>query len=69
MNRIEAAFRWGKPAIICSHRLNFMGGLNQENRIKNLNLLESLLKEIIKRWPMVEFKSTNQLGDMINQDL
>ncbi len=69
LNRIEVAFRWGKPAIICSHRLNFMGGLNQENRSKNLNLLESLLKEIIKRWPMVEFKSTNQLGDMINQDL
>ncbi len=69
LNRIEAAFRWGKPAIICSHRLNFMGGLNQENRIKNLNLLESLLKEIIKRWPMVEFKSTNQLGDILNQDL
>ena len=65
MNEIELAFRWHKPAIISSHRVNYIGSLNKDNRINNLNLLHKLLADITRRWPDVEFMSTDQLGSLI----
>ncbi|MEN9571751.1 MAG: hypothetical protein RL172_2982 [Bacteroidota bacterium] len=62
--RIETAFRWGKPAIISSHRLNFMGQLYPENREKNLRLLKKLLQTITQKWPEVMFVSSDELGDI-----
>jgi hypothetical protein len=68
LKRINIAFRWGKPAIICTHRLNFVGVLNIKNRDNNLKLFSALLKEIIKKWPNVEFISSADLGDQIIKD-
>lgn len=65
LNRIKIAFRWNKPAVISSHRLNYMGALDEKNRSRNLTLLNDLLKSIIKRWPDVEFMTSDQLGDII----
>jgi hypothetical protein len=55
LRQIEAAFRWGKPANISTHRVNFIGALNEKNRDKGLKELRSLLKAIVLRWPDVEF--------------
>ncbi|RGV32175.1 hypothetical protein DWW18_14910 [Butyricimonas virosa] len=66
LNRIRIAFRWHKPAIISSHRINFIGAIAPTFRDRNLKLFKSLLSEIIKYWPDVEFMSSNQLGDYIN---
>jgi hypothetical protein len=67
LKQMAAAFRWNKPAIISSHRVNFAGGLQKENREKGLGELEKLLKAIVKRWPDVEFKSTaNMLKEFKN---
>lgn len=65
--RISTAFRWGKAAVISSHRLNFIGYIDGKNRDKNLFLFRKLLVEIIKRWPDVEFMSSDELGEYINQ--
>ena len=65
LHRIETAFRWNKPAIISSHRVNFIGFINAKNREVNLALLLQLLQSIIKRWPDVEFMSSDQLGDLM----
>jgi len=65
LNRIKIAFRWNKPAIISSHRINFMGSLVEKNRNDNLKLLDELLKRIMKQWPDVEFMTSDQLGDLI----
>ena len=65
LRRIDLAFKWNKPAIISSHRINFMGDLDPTNRAVNLKLLDDLLKGIIKRWPDVEFMTSDQLGDLI----
>ena len=65
LSRINVAFKRNKPAIICSHRLNFTGFINPENRNKNLKLLSQLLQKIIKKWPNVEFMSTDMLGELI----
>jgi hypothetical protein len=66
LTRIKIAFRWGKPAIIGSHRLNFMGGLSSDNRAKTLTQFRALLDNIVKEWPDVEFMSTDQLGILIS---
>lgn len=68
LSEISSAFLWKHPVIICSHRVNFMGGLNEKNRDINLRLLKQLLSEIVKRWPDVEFMSSNQLGNLIQSD-
>lgn len=62
---IRDAFRWKKPAIICSHRINFIGFLDPTNRDQNLKLLSQLLATIVKRWPEVEFMSSDELGDLM----
>ncbi|PHN01489.1 hypothetical protein [Flavilitoribacter nigricans] len=62
MKRISIAFKWKKPAIIGSHRLNYTGSLDPKNRDTNLRGLRSLLDEIVKLWPSVEFYSSDQLG-------
>ncbi len=58
MKQVASAFRWHKPAIISTHRVNFVGGLQKENRDKGLKELTTLLKAIIKHWPDAEFVST-----------
>jgi hypothetical protein len=58
LRQIQAAFRWGKPAIISTHRVNFVGGIDPGNRAKGLSELSELLKAIIRRWPETEFKSS-----------
>lgn len=61
LKQIEAAFRWRKPAIISSHRVNFCGHIDPENRKQGLNALKKLLQKIVQRWPEVEFVSVAQL--------
>jgi hypothetical protein len=63
--QIDSAFRWGKPAIITSHRVNFIGFIEQSNRDRNVLQLRELLSLIQKRWPDVEYMTTDKLGDLI----
>lgn len=65
MIRMENAFKWGKAANICSHRLNFIGSIDQSNTDRNLPMLKTLLQEVVKKWPDVEFVTSEQLGDII----
>ena len=65
LKEIQNAFFWNKPAVISSHRLNFIGSIEEKNRTKNLEKLNLLLTEIIKRWPNVEFVSSDKLIDIV----
>lgn len=58
---IEIAFKWSKPAIIGTHRINFSSQLDLNRRNENLKMLETLLSEIIKKWPDVEFTDSASL--------
>lgn len=66
MKQIEAAFRWRRPAIVSSHRVNFCGHIEERNRREGLGALKELLHKIIERWPQVEFMAANELGDLIS---
>jgi len=68
IKQIEAAFRWNRPAVISSHRVNFCGHISEANRNLGIGSLKELLKEITKRWPEVEFLSSVELMDLINSE-
>lgn len=65
LKEIEIAFRWNKPAIISSHRVNYIGYLHPENREKSLKQLSELFSRMLKRWPDIEFMTSSELGDLI----
>ena len=65
---IHFSFRWYKPAVISSHRVNFMGMLNKKNKDTGLLQLNLLLTSIIKIWPEVEFMTSSQLGKLMMND-
>lgn len=66
MKQIEAAFRWNKPAIISSHRVNFCGHIDIKNREKGLLELKKLLHQITTKWPDVEFMSADEVADLVS---
>ncbi len=61
MQDIENAFKYKKPAVISSHRVNYIGALIPENREKSLLELKKLLKMIVTKWPEVEFITDDEL--------
>ena len=65
LSEIDIAFKMKKPAIICSHRINFVGFLNSNNRDENLLSLKKIISTILKKWPDVEFMTSDQLGKLI----
>ena len=67
LHGIDNAFRWHKPASISTHRLNFIGFIDQSNRDRNLPLFKTLFSEMLRRWPDIEFMTSAQLGDLISQ--
>lgn len=69
IKQIETAFFWRKPAVICTHRLNYVGSIYDKNASNNLEELSQLLDVILKRWPDVEFISSEKLGELIESEI
>jgi len=69
LNEIEIAFRWNKPAVISSHRVNYVGTIKPENSEKGLNELKRLLSSALTKWQDIEFMSSFELGKTIENDL
>lgn len=61
LSQIKNAFNTQKIAVVSTHRINYVGGLDENNRTKNLNLLDKLLTGIEKMYPDVEFWSSDKL--------
>ncbi len=67
LNDIKTAFNWRKPAIIGTHRVNFVTKLNSSKIKMNLKNLKYLLNQIKLRWPDVNFVSTDDLGSIMDR--
>ena len=63
--QIQNAFFWNKPAVICSHRINYIGFIDSRNRERGLRDLQTLMKKVLQKWPDVQFISTDQLDEML----
>ena len=62
LSEIGSAFLFKKPAIVSTHRVNYVGHLCADNRSRNLKLLEQLIESVLQRWPDVQFWTTAELG-------
>lgn len=67
LKEIESAFFWKKPAIISSHRANYVSGLSTASRDRSLRQLQKLLNDILEKWPEVEFMDSSTLGSLIEK--
>ena len=65
MSDIATAFIWGKPAVISTHRVNYIGFLDPSNSDKGLRELNRLLTNIRLKWPEIEFMTSSELGSLI----
>ena len=65
IKEIGISFQWGKPAVISTHRVNYIGGLSQENRKHSLEQLGSLIGTMLKTWPEIEFMTSEKLGELL----
>jgi hypothetical protein len=67
IKEIDLAFKWHKPAVISTHRLNYIGGIVPQNSASNLKELKRLLDQTVKRWPEIEFIHSEELLNRIRQ--
>ncbi|MQP52062.1 MULTISPECIES: hypothetical protein [unclassified Flavobacterium] len=65
MREISNAFFWNKPAIINTHRLNYVGVYDQKAKDENLKKFKILIKSILKKWPNVEFMDSEELTNAL----
>lgn len=68
LSDINFAFKCRKPAIISSHRINYVGYIEENNRDKSLKYLNELIKSMLKNWPDIEFMSSLDLGKVISEN-
>ena len=62
---IDRAFRHRTPAIISTHRVNYVSGMSVTHRDRSLRLLDELLGKVIRHWPEVEFITSDSLSEMM----
>jgi hypothetical protein len=63
--RADRALRFHKPAIIETHRMNFVGSIDPANRDRGLGLLAQLLRGLVDRRPDLVFLSSPELGYLV----
>jgi hypothetical protein len=68
MSQIDIAFKYNSPVNISSHRVNFCGHVDQNNRKEGIDSLKKLLKNIVSKYPDVEFVSIEELVSIMLKD-
>lgn len=66
MSEVARSFRFRKPAVVSTHRINYVSGMSHSHRDHNLNQLDKLLGRIRQRWPDVEFITSDELSALMN---
>lgn len=67
LGEMERAFRWRKPVIISSHRVNYAGHIDPANRQQGLAKLDDLLAGMLRRWPDIRFVSVDELVQIMEK--
>lgn len=67
MRQVDALFAKKRIVIISTHRINFVSGIDERNRTRNLSIFDAFLSTLLKKYPNVEFLSSNQLFEIFNK--
>jgi hypothetical protein len=62
LGQVRQAFKFNRPAVVSSHRVNFVGGMDKKHRDGNLKMMDRLLRGIRITWPDVQFISSDELA-------
>lgn len=62
--QIRMAFLMNKPAVISTHRINYIGYIEPKNKFNGLKTLESILSKVLRKWPEVQFISTDKIKEV-----
>ena len=65
LQNIQNAFLNSQPAVISTHRWNYIGRIDENNSSVSLKLLDRLIRSIISRWPDAVFIDSSTLGRLI----
>ncbi|QSS98024.1 hypothetical protein [Psychroflexus sp. ALD_RP9] len=65
INEINIAFAMGKPAILSTHKVNYVGSLSKKHRDKNLLELKTILRKVVNKHPDIIFMSSRELCKLI----
>ena len=63
--QIDSKFNGNEAVIFSTHRVNFIGSLDERNRTTNIKSLKELLLWVVKRYPDVEFITSDELNQRI----
>jgi hypothetical protein len=61
LHQTMIAFMMKQPAIVSTHRINYVGGVSIGNRDRGIEVLTTYLEKVLKRWPEVKFMSSAEL--------
>lgn len=61
MLQVDSIFESHRIAVFSTHRINYVGGIDNNNRASTLRLLDSFLNRLLEKYPDVIFMSSNQL--------
>jgi len=67
LKEVSSAFSLGVPAIVSTHRANYVSGLSSANRQNSLVLLDQFLRQVVQRWPDTVFMSSDSLASMLEE--
>lgn len=62
MKQVDAIFAKQKVSVFSTHRINYVGGINEHNRTHTLELFDLFLVEMLKKHPDIEFLSSDKLA-------
>lgn len=65
--QINKTFTQQKIAVFSTHRINYVGGIDETNRLHTLRLLDDFLTQLLRKYPEVEFMSSDKLIEIFNQ--
>ena len=65
MKRVENCFSEQKIVVIETHRINYVSGIDKQNRINTLTILDMFLKKLLEKYPDTEFSSSDRIINVI----
>ena len=65
---ISQSFRLSRPAVVSSHRINYVGGMDVAHPVRSLENLDRLLTGVRQRWPEVEFVTSETLQQLMESE-
>lgn len=65
MDQVDTIFSEHKIAVFSTHRINYVGGIDESNRTRTLGILDEFLTLLFRKYPDVEFLSSDKLIDII----